>query len=59
MNKHTRLIFGLVSVVLTVIVLLADVLSDGAEVAAFGFLGTVAAGFGIAKFAEHWKKPNE
>ena len=59
MNKHTRLIFGLVSVVLTTIVLLTGVLSDGAQVAAYAFLGTVATGFGIAKFAEHWKKPNE
>ena len=54
--KSTRFVFALVSVFLTFIVLMWGNLSDGAEVAAFGFLGTIAAGFGVAKFAEHWGK---
>lgn len=54
--QSTRLLFAMSSLILTIIVLIFGQLSDGGEVAAFGFLGTVAAGFGIAKFAEYQNK---
>lgn len=62
MNKlfeSTRFVFAIISVFLTFTVLMWGNLSDGGEVAAFGFLGTIAAGFGVAKFAEHWSKKGE
>lgn len=53
-ETHTRFWFAMAALVLTFIALYGRFLSDAGEVAAFAFLGTVAAGFGIAKAAQHW-----
>ena len=57
-QAHTRFYFAITSVILTSAILMWGDLSDGGEVAAFGFLGTVALGLGVSKAAEHWKKYN-
>ena len=54
-KTHTRFIFAMSSLVLTMCVLAFGSLSPGGQVAAFSFLGTVALGFGVAKYAEHNK----
>ena len=55
-QTHTRFIFAILSLFCTTGLLGFANLSDGGEVAAFSFLGSVALGFGIAKFSEYWSK---
>jgi hypothetical protein len=42
--------------ILTIALLAFGNLSVGGQVAAFSFMGVVAAGLGVSKFAEYWKK---
>ncbi len=55
-KTNTRFWFSMWSLFLTTALLWRGELSDGGEVAAFSFLGVVAAGFGVAKFGEYWSK---
>lgn len=52
----TRFLYASGSTILTIGLLFTGELSDAGEVAAFSFLGVVAAGLGISKFAEYWGK---
>jgi len=54
--SQTRFIYAAFTTAATLLVITFADLSDGGEVAAFSFLGVVAAGLGVAKFAEYWKK---
>ncbi len=53
-EAHTRFWFAMTALLLTAALIAFADLSDGGEVAAFGFLGTVALGFGVAKAAQYW-----
>lgn len=55
-QTETRYRFAMTAIILTSAVIVWGDLSDGGEVAAFSFLGTVALGFGVAKFSEYWGK---
>lgn len=53
-QSKTRFKYAIISTVLTLALIAFGELSDAGEVAAFSFLGVVAAGLGISKFAEYW-----
>mgnify|MGYP000745775909 CR=1 FL=1 len=55
-NAKTRFKYASGATLLTLALLAFGDISDAGEVAAFGFLGIVAAGLGVSKFAEYWKK---
>ena len=58
-QTHTRFWFSMCSLFITAWLLKWGDLSDGGEVAAFGFLGPVALGFGIAKFSQYWRNKED
>jgi hypothetical protein len=55
-NSKTRFTYAMTATILTIALLAFGDLSPGGEVAAFSFMGVVAAGLGVSKFAEYWKK---
>jgi len=55
-NSKTRFMYAMTATILTIALLAFGKLSAGGEVAAFSFLGVVAAGLGVSKFAEYWNK---
>ena len=55
-NSKTRFQYAVFATGGTFLLIAFGNLSDAGEVASFSFLGVVAAGLGISKFAEYWRK---
>ena len=56
LQSNTRFGYAVLATILIWSLVMWGELSDGGEVAAFSCWGVVAAGLGISKFAEYWKK---